>query len=287
MLRGLRTHVLQVQDLSASRDWYADLLGVAPYFDEAFYVGFSPGGFELGLHPDESPPDASSPDCPYWAVDSVPAAIRRLVERGATVIEVPHEVGGGIVVAAVRDPFGHVLGVIDNPVFDSGVLAVEPGSVVAARPGDLSDRTIVVARTLRGSPRDVWELWASSAGLAAWLLPTTKIELRIGGAYELYFMPDAPEGTRGGEGNKVLSFVPGRMLSFTWNAPPTLPTTRDQRTWVVLDFTAAEGGTRVRLEHLGWPESGWRGETEWPATFDYFVAAWDRVLDALEHHCGS
>ena len=53
MLQGLRTAIYHVGDLEAAKRWYTDVLGVQPYFDEPFYVGFDVGGFELGLLPEE------------------------------------------------------------------------------------------------------------------------------------------------------------------------------------------------------------------------------------------
>jgi len=120
--RGLRTVTFQVPDLSRAREWYAGILGVTPYFDEPFYVGFDIGGFELGLVPNaDLSTGAGLRDAggvtAYWGVDDVEAELARLVERGASPHEEPTDVGGGIRVAAVRDPFGNVLGIIENPGF--------------------------------------------------------------------------------------------------------------------------------------------------------------------------
>ena len=51
MMLGLRTVIYPVTDLARGKAWYADVLGVAPYFDQPYYVGFAVGGFELGLDP--------------------------------------------------------------------------------------------------------------------------------------------------------------------------------------------------------------------------------------------
>jgi len=60
MILGLRTAIYPVTDLARGKAWYADVLGVAPYFDQPFYVGFTVGGFELGLIPDGTPrPDGA------------------------------------------------------------------------------------------------------------------------------------------------------------------------------------------------------------------------------------
>lgn len=116
MLQGLRTAIYPVSDLAAAKQWYATLLDQAPYFDEPFYVGFSVGGFELGLLPGGEP-GTGGPQ-PLWAVADIEAAFARLLELGATELDPVTEVGGGIKVAAVRDPFGNRLGIILNPLFD-------------------------------------------------------------------------------------------------------------------------------------------------------------------------
>jgi predicted enzyme related to lactoylglutathione lyase len=120
MLLGLRTAIYPVPDLAAAKRWYAEFLGVAPYFDEPFYVGFSVGGFELGLLPD-GVPGTSGPQA-LWGVDNVDAVYARLIELGASPLDPVAEVGGGIKVAAVVDPFGNRLGVIENPNFNTAAV---------------------------------------------------------------------------------------------------------------------------------------------------------------------
>ena len=116
MLQGLRTVVYHVGDLARAKAWYSDVLGRAPYFDEPFYVGFNVGGYELGLVPDGA---AAGPGgaYAYWGVPSIEPAIAKLEAAGATALEPVSDVGGGIKVAAVSDPFGNTLGVIENPHF--------------------------------------------------------------------------------------------------------------------------------------------------------------------------
>mgnify|MGYP000950771833 CR=1 FL=1 len=115
---GLRTHILQVADLDAVKNWYTKIFGFGPYFDEPFYVGFDVAGYEFGLQPGalDGPAEASNVVV-YWGVADVEAAIQAMVENGATLHEAPTEVGGGIVVGAVRDPWGNVFGAIFNPHF--------------------------------------------------------------------------------------------------------------------------------------------------------------------------
>ena len=116
MLLGLRTAIYPAPDLEGARRWYAEVLGQQPYFDQPFYVGFAVGGFELGLLPDGQA-GTGGPQ-PLWGVADIAAAHARLVALGATELEPVTEVGEGIRVAAVRDPFGNRLGLIQNPHFD-------------------------------------------------------------------------------------------------------------------------------------------------------------------------
>jgi predicted enzyme related to lactoylglutathione lyase len=116
MIQGLRTAIYPARDLTEGKAWYRRVLDREPYFDEPFYVGFSVGGFELGLIPDGIP----SPDGVHalWGVRDVAAELERLIALGAAVHEPVKDVGGGIKVASVKDPFGNVFGIIQNPHFD-------------------------------------------------------------------------------------------------------------------------------------------------------------------------
>lgn len=116
MILGLRTVIYPTPDLAKGKDWYSQILGKKPYFDEPFYVGFSVGGFELGLIPDGSP--SSDGPLAHWGVADIVAEVQRLTQLGGTIHEPIKDVGGGIKVAAIRDPFGNLFGVIENPHFD-------------------------------------------------------------------------------------------------------------------------------------------------------------------------
>jgi predicted enzyme related to lactoylglutathione lyase len=116
--KGIYTALYRVDDLERGKAWYAQALGTAPYFDQPFYVGFNVAGFELGLLPPE--PGAAmgaGGTVAYWGVEDVQAAWNRLIALGATGVEKPQDVGADIVVAAVRDPFGNLFGLIRNPHF--------------------------------------------------------------------------------------------------------------------------------------------------------------------------
>ena len=115
---GLATVIYQVPDLDRAKAWYAQAFGIQPYFDQPFYVGFEIGGYELGLHPDlsEGQPGAGG-SVAYWRVPRIAPAVEHFLACGAGLVSPAREVGDGISVARVSDPFGNVIGLIENPHF--------------------------------------------------------------------------------------------------------------------------------------------------------------------------
>lgn len=94
------------------------MLGIEPYFAEPYYVGFNVGGYELGLQPDpEGGLTGLGGNVAYWGVADAASAYARLLELGAAAVNPVQEVGGGIKVAVVKDPFGNAFGIIENPHF--------------------------------------------------------------------------------------------------------------------------------------------------------------------------
>lgn len=118
MILGLRTCVVYVrtEQFDAAKAWYTSVVGVAPYYDTPYYVGFNVGGFELGLHPDGNPGPGGV--CVYWGTADIAAEVKRLIGLGAKPVQEVEDVGGGIQVATVADPFGNHFGLIENPHFN-------------------------------------------------------------------------------------------------------------------------------------------------------------------------
>ena len=113
-IEGLRTVIYPAPDIEAAKQWWTDLLGVPPYFDQPYYVGFNVGGYELALMPDADPTDGA---LVYWGVTDVRQSVAIAVAAGATEHTPIAEVGDGIVTATVRTPTGSVFGLIRNPNF--------------------------------------------------------------------------------------------------------------------------------------------------------------------------
>jgi len=118
MLLGLRTVIYKAPDLTKAKEWYGRVFGIAPYFDEPFYVGYNVGGFELGLDPDvkdDKPGPAGS--TAYWGVKDLKATMKKLEVDKVKIVRNAQDVGEGILVGAIEDPFGNRIGLIENPHF--------------------------------------------------------------------------------------------------------------------------------------------------------------------------
>jgi predicted enzyme related to lactoylglutathione lyase len=117
MFQGLRTVIYNPTDLDKGKAWYRTVLGIDPYFDEPFYVGFNVGGYELGLNPGAPKPANDAGVVAYWGVADIDAAHKRIIELGAREHSPVEDVGGDIRVSSVLDPFGNLIGLIQNPHF--------------------------------------------------------------------------------------------------------------------------------------------------------------------------
>jgi predicted enzyme related to lactoylglutathione lyase len=120
MFKGLRTVIYHVHNINQAKEWYSSILGVKPYFDEPYYVGFNIGGFELGLDPDIKTTKIGNNSVAYWGVDNIEMIFKRLIDMGAKKNSEIQDVGDSIKVASVKDPYGNIIGLIENPHFKLG-----------------------------------------------------------------------------------------------------------------------------------------------------------------------
>lgn len=115
---GLRTTIYKVEDIKKATDWYSKAFETDPYFEESFYVGYNIGGYELGLQPKEnSQVEKIESVVAYWGVNDIQETYNRFINQGATENEKPYNVGGELMTATIKDPFGNVIGLIYNPSF--------------------------------------------------------------------------------------------------------------------------------------------------------------------------
>ena len=136
------------------------------------------------------------------------------------------------------------------------------------------DKEVVVAASLD----DAWDAWTTREGIVSFFAPDARVEARVGGPFQIYMDPGAAPGMKGADDMRFLAIQPKKMISFDWNAPPSLPEARVQRTFVVVRFIeVAEKSTRVTLHHTGWGEGG-----EWDKAYAYFDRARGNVLGGLK-----
>jgi len=145
--------------------------------------------------------------------------------------------------------------------------------IALAAPERMIEKQALVAAPIA----DVWKAWTTTEGVKSFFAPDANVEARSGGPFEIYMNPYAEPGLKGADDMRFLALQSPTMLSFTWNAPPSQPEIRAQRTVVIVRLRAVdERQTEVTLHHLGWGE----GE-KWDATYGYFDRAWGNVVANL------
>ncbi|SRR6266849_5747663 len=107
----MRLLVYPVKDLAKAKTLYSELLGVEPYADAAYYVGFRIGDLEIGLDPH----GRSGGPLAYWEVSDIKASMRQLLDAGAQPDQDVKDVGGGKLIATVKDADGNMLGLMHSP----------------------------------------------------------------------------------------------------------------------------------------------------------------------------
>lgn len=115
MAAGLKTIIYPVRDLARAKALFSVLLEAEPYADEPYYVGFRDAGQDVGLDPNGHAAGMTGP-VPYWHVSDIRARLAALMEVGADLLQDVRDVGGGRLIASVKDADGNLVGLIQNPV---------------------------------------------------------------------------------------------------------------------------------------------------------------------------
>jgi predicted enzyme related to lactoylglutathione lyase len=113
MTSGLKTVIYPVKDLAQAKTLYGNLLGVEPEMDETYYVGFNVEGQHVGLDPHGHSKGMTGP-VGYFHVDDVNASLVLLLDAGAQAEQEINDVGGGKLVATVKDADGNIIGLIQS-----------------------------------------------------------------------------------------------------------------------------------------------------------------------------
>lgn len=160
----------------------------------------------------------------------------------------------------------------------AAVLAGCLGMLPVAWPAQAAERALQHEVVIAATPEQAWAAWTTRDGIVSFFAPEAVVEPRVGGAFHVFIDPDAPPGERGADDMRFMALQPPRMLSFDWNAPPSLPEVRAQRTFVVVRLEPVDAThTRVRLHHTGWGDGG-----QWDRAHAYFDRVWPGVLANLK-----
>jgi predicted enzyme related to lactoylglutathione lyase len=109
MSKGIKTIIYPVKDLAKAKTLFSRLLGVEPYADQPYYVGFRVDGNEIGLDPSGHSQGMTGP-VPYCHVADVRGSLAALLDAGAETVQEPRDVGGGMLIATLKDADGNVIG---------------------------------------------------------------------------------------------------------------------------------------------------------------------------------
>ena len=159
------------------------------------------------------------------------------------------------------------------------LLALATGTAAAMACAQSLAPDITVTRIINAPVAEVWKAWTTAEGIESfWAPKAARVEPVPGGAFELWFGVNAPEGSRGSEGCLVHSVKPMEQFVFEWNAPPDIPMIRKLRTLVYLDFKPLpDNRTEVTLRNFGYGTGD-----DWAKNKAYFEKAWPAVMGALE-----
>src|SRR5262245_54633467 len=113
MTEGVQVVIYPVTDAARTKAVFQALLGVEPYADTPYYVGFKVAGQDIGLDPQGHKKGMTGP-VPHFHVDDIKARLEALTGAGAEVVQDPRDVGGGRLVALAKDPDGGLIGLIQD-----------------------------------------------------------------------------------------------------------------------------------------------------------------------------
>jgi predicted enzyme related to lactoylglutathione lyase len=111
---GITTVIYPVKDLDQAKALYGKLLGIAPYADSPYYVGWKLGDMDIGLDPNGHKVGLTGP-VSYYQVDDIRASLQSLLDVGGQLLQAVRDVGGGKLIASVKDADGNIVGITQNP----------------------------------------------------------------------------------------------------------------------------------------------------------------------------
>lgn len=148
------------------------------------------------------------------------------------------------------------------------------GEILAIQ-NKINNQQLIFEMELNAHVEEVYKAWTTNEGIKTFFAPGSDIEMKLFGNFHIYFFPENEPGSRGAEDEILIAHEENKMLSFTWGFPPSLMGLRvNQKTIVLIRFKKIdENYTKLTFIHSGWGEN-----EEWQKAFDYFEAAWGKVV---------
>ena len=110
MNKGVKTILYPVKDVNESKNVFRNLLGVEPYADQPYYVGFKIEDQDIGLIPNNAEGGVTA----FFHIDDIKSSLQILLDAGAQIIQNVKNVGGERLIATVKDKDGNIIGLIQN-----------------------------------------------------------------------------------------------------------------------------------------------------------------------------
>lgn len=112
MNQGIQTVIYPVKDLAKAKAQFTELLGIEPYADSPYYIGFKVGNQDIGLDPNGHQAGVTA----YYHVSDIKGSLQKLLDAGAETVEAVKDVGGGRLIGSVKDANGNLIGLLQDPV---------------------------------------------------------------------------------------------------------------------------------------------------------------------------
>ncbi len=105
LVNNIKLLVYPVRDVENAKAFYRKFLDVEPYVASAYYVGYKLGEMEVGLDPNSNVGPIA-----YIDVTDIKNSLHAMTEVGAEIVQDVKNVGGGLLIAQIKDTKGNVVG---------------------------------------------------------------------------------------------------------------------------------------------------------------------------------
>ena len=128
-----------------------------------------------------------------------------------------------------------------------------------------------------------FSMFTENKFLESWLTVNAEVEPKVGGKYELFWVPENRE-SNSTIGCRITGMETDKFISFEWKGPAEFESFMnftDPLTHVIVFFSHNENDPKKTTIHLF--HTGWRKDPDWQKARDYFEKAWSNALKGLKN----